>query len=27
LDSAPNIGPFISRWELEKFKNLLKQKF
>ncbi len=21
LDSAPNIGPLISRWELEKFKN------
>jgi hypothetical protein len=21
LDSATNIGPVISRWELEKFKN------
>jgi hypothetical protein len=21
LDSAPNIGPLISRWELDKFKN------
>ncbi len=21
LDSAPNIGPLISRWELGKFKN------
>ncbi len=21
LDSAPNTGPLISRWELDKFKN------
>jgi hypothetical protein len=21
LDSAPNIGPLISRWELDKFKS------
>jgi hypothetical protein len=21
LDSAPNIGPLICRWELDKFKN------
>jgi hypothetical protein len=21
LDSAPNIGPLISHWELHKFKN------
>ncbi len=21
LDSAPNIGPLLSRWELDKFKN------
>ncbi len=21
LDSAPNIGPLMSRWELDKFKN------
>jgi hypothetical protein len=26
LDSAPNIGPLISRWELDKLKKLLKQK-
>jgi hypothetical protein len=21
LDSAPNLGPLISRWEINKFKN------
>ncbi len=21
LDSAPNVGPLISRWDLNKFKN------
>jgi hypothetical protein len=26
LDSAPDLGPLISRWELDKFKKLLKQK-
>jgi hypothetical protein len=27
LDSAPNIGPLISRWELDKFKNCLNKSF
>ncbi len=27
LDSAPNIGPLISRWELEKFKNCWNTSF
>jgi hypothetical protein len=27
LDSAPNIGPLISRWELEKFKNCWNKSF
>jgi hypothetical protein len=26
LDMFPNIGPLISRWELDNFKKLLKQK-
>jgi hypothetical protein len=25
LDSAPNIGPLISRWELDKYKNCWKK--
>ncbi len=27
LDSAPNIGPLISRWELDKFKNCWNKSF
>ncbi len=27
LDSAPNIGPLISRWELDKFKNCWFKSF
>jgi hypothetical protein len=27
LDGAPNIGPLISRWELDKFKNCLNKSF
>ncbi len=27
LDSVPNIGPLISRWELDKFKNCLNKRF
>ncbi len=27
LDSAPNIGPLISRWELDKFKNYWNKSF
>ncbi len=27
LDSAPDIGPLISRWELDKFKNCLNKNF
>ncbi len=27
LDSAPNIGPLISRWELDKFKTFRKKIF
>ncbi len=26
LDRSPNIGPLIFRWELDKFKKMLKQK-
>ncbi len=26
-DSAPNIGPLISRWELDKFKNCWNKSF
>jgi hypothetical protein len=26
LDSAPNVGPLISRWELDRFKNCWKKK-
>jgi hypothetical protein len=27
LDSAPNIGPLISRWELDEFKNSWNNSF
>jgi hypothetical protein len=27
LDSAPNIGPLISRWELDKFKNCRNKSY
>jgi hypothetical protein len=27
LDSAPNIGPLISRWELDNFKNCWNKSF
>jgi hypothetical protein len=27
LDSAPNIGPLISRWELDKFRNCWNKSF
>jgi hypothetical protein len=27
LDSVPNIGPFISRWEPDKFKNCWNKSF
>jgi hypothetical protein len=27
LDNAPNIGPLISRWELDKFKNCCNKSF
>jgi hypothetical protein len=27
LDRSPNIGPLISRWELDKFKNCLNKSF
>jgi hypothetical protein len=27
LDSAPNIGPLTSRWELDKFKNCWNKSF
>jgi hypothetical protein len=27
LDSAPNFGPLLSRWELDKFKNCLNKSF
>ncbi len=27
LDSAPNIGPLISRWELDKFKHCCNKNF
>ncbi len=27
LDSVPNLGPLISRWELEKFKNCWNKSF
>jgi hypothetical protein len=27
LDMSPNIGPLISRWELDKFKNCWNKSF
>jgi hypothetical protein len=27
LDNAPNLGPLISRWELDKFKNCWNKSF
>jgi hypothetical protein len=27
LDRSPNIGPFISRWELDKFENCWNKRF
>jgi hypothetical protein len=27
LDSAPNLGPLISRWEINKFENCWYKSF